>query len=95
MGRMRSVGALEAAERAIGALIGVIRSRESVAGIEPVGEIGRIVGAGSLGHDVSILPGAGRHLGSQPRANVSMTIMRPPQHGHGDGRTRGGIRRRV
>jgi hypothetical protein len=70
-------------ERAIGALIGVMRSRGSVAGIEPVGGIGRIVGPGFLGHDVSILPGAGCHRGSQPRANVSMTIMRPPQHGHG------------
>jgi hypothetical protein len=44
-------------------------------------------------HDVSILiaagGGEGRCLGSQPRAKVSMTIMRPPQHGHGCGRTRG------
>jgi hypothetical protein len=29
----------------------------------------------SLAHDVSILLGVGRHLGSQPRANTSMTIM--------------------
>jgi hypothetical protein len=38
---------------------------------------------GGLAHDVSILPGIGRHLGSQPRANTSMTIMRPPQRGQG------------
>src|ERR1700731_3962337 len=42
-------------------------------------------------HDVSIPIGAvvGRCLGSQPGAKVSMTIMRPPQHGHGCGSTRG------
>jgi hypothetical protein len=42
---------------------------------------------------VSILIGAGvgvgRYLGSHPRANTSMTIMRPPQRGHGQGSTRG------
>ena len=31
----------------------------------------------------------GRCFGSQPRAKVSMMIMRPPQHGHGRGSTRG------
>src|SRR5580700_122132 len=31
-----------------------------------------------LSHDVSIRPGVGRQLGSQPRANTSMTIMRAP-----------------
>jgi hypothetical protein len=31
--------------------------------------------------------GVGRCLGSQPRAKVSMMIMRPPQHGHGRGST--------
>ena len=39
------------------------------------------------GHDVSILitavDAAGRVRGEQPRSNVSMTIMRPRQHGHG------------
>jgi hypothetical protein len=43
-------------------------------------------------HDVSILiaaGGVGRCLGSQPRAKVSMMIVRPPQHGHGRGSTRG------
>jgi hypothetical protein len=33
--------------------------------------------------------GVGRCLGWQPRAKVSMMIMRPPQHGHGFGSTRG------
>src|SRR6201987_5932636 len=44
--------------------------------------------AGRLVHDVSILFGVGRHFGSQPRAKVSMTIIRAPQHGHGQGSTR-------
>jgi hypothetical protein len=38
---------------------------------------------GGLAHDVSILLGIGRHLGSQPRANTSITIMRPPQRAQG------------
>jgi len=42
-----------------------------------------------LAHDVSDLPGVGRQLGSQPRAKTSMTIMRAPQRGHGQGSTRG------
>ena len=33
--------------------------------------------------------GVGRCLGSQLGAKVSMMIMRPPQHGHGRGSTRG------
>src|ERR1700739_117724 len=45
--------------------------------------------AGRLAHDVSILFGVGRHFGSQPGAKVSMTIIRAPQHGHGQGSTRG------
>jgi hypothetical protein len=36
-----------------------------------------------------ILLGVGRHLGSQPRANTSMTIMRAPQHGREHGSTLG------
>jgi hypothetical protein len=44
---------------------------------------------GGLGHDVSILLGVGRQLGSQPRANTSMMIMRAPQREHGQGSTRG------
>jgi len=31
---------------------------------------------GGLAHDVSILLDIGRHFGSQPRANTSITIMR-------------------
>src|SRR6201994_5132259 len=42
-----------------------------------------------VGHDVSILIGVGRQLGAQPRAKVSITIMRAPQRGHGHGSTRG------
>jgi hypothetical protein len=38
---------------------------------------------GGLAHDVSILLSIGRHLGSQPRANTSITIMRPPQRAQG------------
>jgi hypothetical protein len=45
------------------------------------------------GHEVSIPIGVGadvgRYVGSQPRANISMTIIRPPQRGQGHGRTRG------
>ena len=44
---------------------------------------------GGLAHDESILLGIGRHLGSQPRANTSITIIRPPQRGQGQGSTRG------
>ena len=44
-------------------------------------------------HDVSILIGiglgVGRDVGSQPRAKTSMTIMRAPQRGQGQGSTRG------
>ena len=47
----------------------------------------------AAGHDVSILAtiGAldGGCLGALPGSNVSMTCMRPPQHGHGAGNTRG------
>src|ERR1700693_89139 len=51
----------------------------------------RVSGRAAIADDgimiVSILiaagGGAGRCLGSHPRAKVSMTIMRPPQHGHG------------
>ncbi len=31
---------------------------------------------------------SGRYRGMDPQAKTSMTIMRPPQHGHGRGRTR-------
>src|ERR1700731_4323134 len=67
-----------------------IWSREIAAGEEGARrteQIGTITGC--VAHEVSILPGVGRQLGSQPRANTSMTIMRAPQRGHGQGRTRG------
>ena len=38
---------------------------------------------------MSILLGVGRHLGSQSRAKTSITNMRAPQRGHGQGSTRG------
>ena len=68
-----------------------IGSREIAAGVEPAHLEGESRNAHrkSLAHDVSILPGVGCHLGSRPRANTSMTIMRAPQQGHGDGSTRG------
>ena len=71
------------------ALIAVIGSREITAGIEPArrnGKVARLtVGPG---HDVSTVLGIGRQRGSQPRVNTSITIMRAPQHGHGQGSTR-------
>jgi hypothetical protein len=45
--------------------------------------------AGSMTHDVSILLGIGRHLGLEPGAKVSITIMRPPQRGQGQRSIRG------
>ncbi len=82
--------ALGAHQRAIGGLVDVIGSREIAAGVEPAHRNGKAAtSTGGLAHDVSILLGVGRHLGSQPRANTSMTIMRAPQRGHGQGSTRG------
>jgi hypothetical protein len=43
---------------------------------------------GGLAHDVSLLFGVGGHFGSQPRAKVSMTIMRALQHEHARGSPR-------
>ena len=78
-------------QRAIRALMDVIGSREIAAGAKPAHLEGESRNAHreSLAHDVSILPGVGRHLGSRPRANTSMTIMRAPQRGHEQGSTRG------
>jgi hypothetical protein len=42
-----------------------------------------------VAHDVSNPLGVGRHLGSQPGSNTSITIMRAPQRGHGQGSTGG------
>jgi hypothetical protein len=76
-------------QRAIRALTDAIGSKEIAAGVEPAhGREKAATLAGGLAHDVSILFGVGRHFGSQPRAKVSMTIMRAPQHGHGQGSTR-------
>src|SRR6516164_8004294 len=73
-----------------GVRIDVIVSREIVAGVEPAHWTKQAATlTGGLAHDVSILLGVGRHLGSQPRANTSMTIMRAPQREHGQGSTRG------
>jgi hypothetical protein len=59
-----------------------------------VGPAGRNVEVATLtrglAHDVSILLGIGRHIGSQPGAKVSITIMRPPQRGQGQ-RSMGGV----
>lgn len=79
---------LRAHQQAITVLMIVIGSRAGAAGVEPArSELEIARPAGSLGHDVSILPDVGRHLGSQPRANTSITIMRAPQRGHGQGST--------
>ena len=68
----------------IGAPMRAIGSREIAAGVEPA-HWNRKAAARprSPAHDVSILLGAGRQLGSQPRLNLSMMRMRPPQQGHG------------
>ena len=54
---------------------------------------GRGAAAHRRAHDVSILitaiGGDGRCLGICPRSKTSMTIMRPPQHGHGRGNALG------
>src|SRR5262245_7367298 len=77
-------------QQALTVLMSVIGSRVGAAGVEPAPserEAGRPTGG--LAHDVSILPGIGRHLGSQPRANTSITIMRAPQRGHRQASMRG------
>ena len=75
-------------QRAIRTLVNAIGSSEIAAGVEPAHR-NREAATLTRGqaHDVSILFGVGRHFGSQPRAKVSMTIMRAPQHGHGQGST--------
>ena len=77
-------------QRAQGTSNGLTGSREIAAGVGPAhrnGVVARL--KGGLAHDVSTLLGVGRHLGSQPRANTSITIMRPPQRGQGQGSARG------
>src|ERR1700755_361660 len=76
-------------QQSLTVLMSVIGSSGIAAGAEPAPSKREAAGpTGSLAHDVSILPAIGRHLGSQPRANTSITIMRAPQHGHGQGSTR-------
>ena len=83
----RGVGAHQ---RALGALEDTIGSRRIAAGAEPAHPIRKVAAlTGGLAHDVSILLGIGRHFGSQPRANTSITIKRAPQRGHGQASTRG------
>ena len=81
--------ALGGHQRALGALITVIGLSEITAGVEPAhrnGEVAMLTVG--LSHDVSTMLGIGHHLGSQPRAKASITIMRAPQRGHGQGSTR-------
>ena len=50
----------------------VIGSREIAAGVEPADWNGKAAtSTGVLAHDVSILLGVGRQLGSQPRAKCA------------------------
>jgi hypothetical protein len=81
--------ALEAHQRVLGTLISVIGSREITVGVEPAHRNGKVATLTvGLSHDVSTVLGIGRHLGSQTRANTSITIMRAPQRGHGQGSAR-------
>ncbi len=83
-------------QRAIGSLIGVVAPREIAAGVEPAQRNGTAAALGrGLAHVVSNVLGVGRHLGSQPRAKTSMTIMRAPQRGHEQRSARGGRSRRL
>jgi hypothetical protein len=87
----RSVPAgFEGRQRAPGALIAMNRV-ERDRRRRGAGATEREGGAltGGLVHDVSFAVGVGRHLGSQPRANTSITIMRAPQRGHGQRSARG------
>jgi len=66
----------------------------AVAGQKPAAmRIKIALGERQRAHDVSILIidgwRTGRWLGWQPGAKISMTIMRPPQHGQGCGSTHG------
>src|ERR1700736_431899 len=80
--------ALGAHQRALGALIAVIGSREITAGVEPAHRNGKVATLTvGLSHDVSTLLGIGRHRGSQPRANTCTPTMRGPRRGHGQGTT--------
>jgi hypothetical protein len=74
-----SRGALGAYQGAPGALIAVNRverDRRQRGASATEGKAATL--RGGLAHDVSVLLGVGRHLGSQPHANTSITIMRVP-----------------
>jgi hypothetical protein len=66
-----------------------VRASLIIAGREPAKQkcFRAILPRGDLDHDVSILitavDAAGRWRGEEPRWNVSMMTMRPPQRGHG------------
>src|SRR5258708_19358482 len=75
--------ALGAHQRALGALIAVIGSREITAGVEPAHRNGKAATLTvGLSHDVSTLLGTGRHLGSHPPATTPTPIIRPPHRRH-------------
>src|ERR1700719_820574 len=77
-------------QRAHATSTGLAGSREIAAGVGPAHRNGEVATfTGGLAHDVSILLGIGRHLGSQPGAKVSITIIRPPQRGQGQDSIRG------
>jgi hypothetical protein len=81
--------ALGAHQRALGGLNRRDRvERDHWPGMEPARRNGKVATLTvGLGHDVSTVLGIGRQLGSQPRARISITIMRAPQRGHGQGST--------
>ena len=88
-GRWTFWQALGTNQRAQGASSAVTWARGIVAGLEPARLNGEMAtSTGCPAHDVSILLGIGRQRGSQPGAKVSITIMRPPQRGQGQGSTR-------
>jgi hypothetical protein len=71
-------------------LVAVNRSRAIAASAAPAQRNGKAAMLrGGLAHEVSNLLGVGRRLGSQPGSNTSITIMRAPQRGHGEGSARG------
>src|ERR1700692_2945251 len=77
-------------QRAHAASSAVTGSRGIAASAGPAHRNGEVATlTGGLAHDVSNLFGTGRHRGSQLGAKVSITIMRPPQRGQGQGSMRG------
>ena len=64
--------------RSIGWLIGVIVPREIAAGVAPAHRNSKFATlTGGLAHDVSILPGVGRHLGSGQKRRHGSNYARP------------------